>query len=152
MNKGRIAQFSVLASMLVLASSGQVPKFKVLVLDALDGKPQAGVKVEYFCEGKGRSPQDEVKTGSDGITEVPYKWGDGAENITVDVPGESKEECGGVGILRIGDILSRGVISEPTGAGGIWCPSKQRRKFGPVPGLVTVFVKKPTRWQSHVAG
>jgi hypothetical protein len=152
MRRKRIAQFAVVTSMLTLSASGQTLKFKVLVLDALDGKPQAGVSVRYFCEGNGWTPLDEVKTGSNGLTEVPYKCEDGAENITVEVPGETKEECGGVGVLRIGDILTRGIISEPTGAGGIWCPNKQRRKLKPVPGQVTVFVKKPTWWQSHVAG
>jgi len=36
--------------------------------------------------------------------------------------------------------------------GNIWCPRQISRKLKPVPGHVTTFLKKPTWWQSHVAG
>jgi hypothetical protein len=142
----------VLLSTLTTIAGAQSSNFNVLVLDALDGKPQSGAIVRYFCEGLGWNPQNEAKTGLNGIAEVPYQCQEGLENITVDVPGEAKGECGGLGALKLSDILAKGIISEPNGAGGYWCPTKQRHKLKPVPGQVTVFVKKPTWWQSHVAG
>lgn len=152
MNLRRLLEVAVLLGMYTTVSPGQTSEFRVLVLDALNGKPQVGVGVRYFCEGHGWPPQNEVRTGQDGQAEVPYECQEGTEQITIDVPGEGKEECGGLGTLKLSDILTKGIISEPNGPGGIWCPSKQRRKLKPVPGQVTVFVKRPTWWQSHVAG
>jgi hypothetical protein len=130
----------------------QTPKFKVLVLDALDGKPQPGVVITSFCEGIGFSSFHEFKTASDGIADVIYYCDEGHEEIDVEVPGEAKGECGGLGALTLTDILTKGIISVPNGAGNYWCPTKQRRKLKPVPGQIIIFVKKPTWWQSHVAG
>jgi hypothetical protein len=138
-----------------LLSAGQTPTFKVLVLDALNGKPQPGVSVEYFCPGQGWKRPPEVKTGPDGAAEVPYACKDGEEALNVFPPGDkgAKEECGGgPPEMKLSDIMTTGIISEPTADGNIWCPAKQRRKLKPVPGQVTIFVKKPTWWQSHIAG
>ena len=122
-------------------AAGQTSSFKVLVLDALNGKPQSGVIIRYFCEGLGWNPKDEVRTGLDGIAEVPYPCREGTEQFDVDVPGGAKGECGGVGRLKLTDILSKGIISEPNRAGAyFWCPTMQRSKLKPVPGQVTVFV------------
>ena len=90
-------------------SAGQTLKFKVLVLDALDGKPQIGVEVTSFCEGVGYIPHNEVKSGSDGVAEEAYQCKEGAEQITVDVPGEAKGECGGLGALKLSN-MSRWII------------------------------------------
>jgi hypothetical protein len=129
----------------------QAPTFRVLVLDALNGEPQPQVEVDYFCEGQGFKGES-AKTGLDGKAEIPYKCkGEARIEISL-IPLGNKDECGGVDALEIGDILTNGFISEPTGAGNDWCPNKQRRKLHSVPGQVTVFVKKPTWWQAHVAG
>lgn len=122
-------------------AAGQTSSFKVLVLDALNGKPQSGFVVRYFCDGLGWNSKDEVKTGSDGIAEVPYQCQEGTEQFNVGVPGGAKAECGELGSLRLSDILNKGIISEPQGPGAyFWCPSMQRSKVKPVPGQVTVFV------------
>jgi hypothetical protein len=137
-----------------IPSVAQAPTFKVLVLDALNGKPQPGVRVEYFCPGQGLKPAPEVKTGSDGVAEVPYVCKEG-EEVNVFPPGDraAKEQCGGgPANMKLSDIMTTGIISEPTADGNIWCPAKQRRKLKPVPGQVTIFVKKPTWYQSHIAG
>ena len=141
----------VFATLLPLSVAAQVPTFHVLVLDALNGRPQAQVKVNYFCEALG-SKRDSVKTGVDGKAEIPFECANGARIEIWLIPPGDKDECGGVEPLKIGDILTAGFISEPNGAGNDWCPNKQRRKLHPVPGQVTVFVKKPTWWQAHVAG
>jgi hypothetical protein len=136
-------------------SSAQTPTFKVLVLDALNGKPQPGVSVEYVCPGQGLKRAPEVKTGSDGLAEIPYACKDGQEELNVFPPGNNgaKEQCGGgPAQMKLSNIMTTGIISEPSADGNIWCPAKQRRKLKPVPGQVTIFVKKPTWWQSHIAG
>jgi len=154
----------VVCSMTAVAYTGstaaqeQRKTFKVLVLDALDGKPQSNVSVTYFCEGQGYKPDQEIKTGIDGSAEIPYQCEAGTR-IEISVippenskPAKTKEECGSVQAMTIEQILATGLISEPTGAGNIWCPNKQRSKLKAMPGQITVFVKKPTWWQRHVAG
>jgi hypothetical protein len=134
--------------------------FKVLVLDALNGKPQTNVRVDYFCEGQvGRSlnsPMQSILTGSDGVAQVPFGCRNGARiELSVLPPGNdeySKEECGGLEPEPFDKIMANGFISDPSGAGNIWCPRKVSRKLKPVPGEVIIFVKKPTWWQVHVAG
>jgi hypothetical protein len=54
--------------------------------------------------------------------------------------------------MKLNDVVSAGFLSKPDAAGGIWCPTKISRTLKPVPGQVIMFVKKPTWWQSHVAG
>ncbi|HEY4356769.1 MAG TPA: hypothetical protein VGN16_13550 [Acidobacteriaceae bacterium] len=148
-----IAISCLLFGNLPVVAQGQSLKFNVLVLDALDGKPEANVEIGYFCEGKGWNPQTSVKTGLNGKAEVPYPCEGGTRiEIRLQVPGGKKEECGGVGPLDISYVLSHGFLSPPNGAGGLWCPTRQSRKLSAVPGQITVFIKKPTWWQSHVAG
>jgi hypothetical protein len=67
-------------------------------------------------------------------------------------PPNKKEQCGGDAGMTFNDVASGGFVSKPDSAGGIWCPTKVSRTLKPVPGQVTIFVKKPTWWQSHVAG
>jgi 5-hydroxyisourate hydrolase-like protein (transthyretin family) len=133
-------------------------EIKVLVLDALDGKPQVKVIVQYSCEGQSWSPANEVSTGDDGKAEVPFKCGkEGRIGFSVFAPDwehseYAKSECGGLGAKTLEEILLTGFISDPSGAGNIWCPRKISRTLKPVPGQVTIFMKKPTWWQVHVAG
>jgi hypothetical protein len=153
MSSPAILRLLFVVGTLSAGAAGQTPTFRVLVLDALDGKPQAEIKVDYFCEGQGWNPQDSVTTGPDGVAVVPYRCNGGRQEVSVIAPSPvKKEECGGLDATQWSDIVTTGVISDPSGAGSIWCPRKISRKLKPVPGQVTIFIKKPTWWQSHVAG
>jgi len=125
---------------------------QVLVLDALDGKPQANVEVEYFCtRPQNNSTHKRTPTNNEGLAKISNPCSD-KEEIGISIyPPDKKEQCG-VGPIAFKDILSVGVVSKPDAAGGIWCPTKVSRTLKPVPGQVIMFVKKPTWWQSHVAG
>jgi hypothetical protein len=125
---------------------------KVLVLDALDGKPQANVGVEYFCtRPQHNSEHKKAQTGNDGFTTFSNPCS-AEEEIEISIyPPNKKEQCG-VGPVTLKEILSAGVVAQPDAAGGIWCPAKVSKTLKPVPGQVIMFVKKPTWWQSHVAG
>lgn len=123
-----------------IAAQEPARTFKVLVLDALDGKPQSQVSVNYSCEGQGYKRDQEVKTVGDGSAEIPYRCKAG---IRIEIslfppensnPAKTKEECGTVEPMTIEQIVATGLISEPTGAGNIWCPDKQRRRLKAIPG------------------
>ena len=126
---------------------------KVLVLDALDGKPQANVKVESLCVGSpSNSWGKSALTNDMGVATISYTC-NGKQKIEISVyPPNKKEQCGDDVNTSLDDITSMGFISNPSAAGGIWCPTKVSKTLKPVPGQITVFVKKPTWWQSHVAG
>jgi hypothetical protein len=126
---------------------------KVLVLDALDGKPQANVKVTSLCAGPpGNYSGKSAITNDKGIATVSYTCND-KQVIEIGVfPPNKKEQCGDDVNTNFSDITSVGFISNPSAAGGIWCPTKVSRTLKPVPGQVIMFIKKPTWWQSHIAG
>jgi hypothetical protein len=128
------------------------PTFRVLVLDALDGKPQAGVHVWYLCNEIPHGTNDYVVTDKTGVADLPFSCSTDNKIELDAVPKIGKEGCGGGVAATLEEIKSIGVISDPTSAGDIWCPNKISRKLTAVPGQVTLFVKKPTWWQSHVAG
>jgi hypothetical protein len=125
---------------------------QVLVLDALDGKPQANVGVEYFCtRTQHNSAHKKAMTNDKGLAKLSSLCRV-EEEIEISIyPPNKKEQCG-VGPLTLKEILSVGVVTQPDADGGIWCPAKVSRALKSVPGQVTMFVKKPTWWQSHVAG
>jgi hypothetical protein len=128
----------------------------VLVLDALNGKPQANVEVEYFCTGPPRnSAPNRFTTNNEGIAKISNLCND-KQKLEISVyPPNKKEQCGDDAITIFNDAASVGFISDPSAAGGIgemWCPTKVSKTLKPVPGQVIMFVKKPTWWQSHVAG
>jgi hypothetical protein len=125
----------------------------VLVLDALDGKPQANVKVLSLCAGPPRNFWGKsVFTSDNGIATISYRCND-KQAIEIEVlPPNRKEQCGDDVKVNFKDAMSVGFISNPSAAGGIWCPTKVSKSLKPVPGQVIIFVKKPTWWQSHVAG
>jgi hypothetical protein len=126
---------------------------KVLVLDALDGRPEANVSVGYLCDEIPHSTNTQSTTDAAGIAFVPYTCTPGTKLELDAVPNSVKKEgCGGGVSATFEEIRSKGVIGAPDSAGGIWCPTKISRKLAPVPGQVIMFVKKPTWWQSHVAG
>lgn len=129
-----------------------MPSVRVLVLDALDGKPQAGVNVDYLCDEIPHSTTTKEITDKTGTAEVPFSCRPGNKIELFAVPNNRKEGCGGGVAATLQEIESVGVISKPDSDGGIWCPTKISRKLKAVPGQVTLFVKKPTWWQSHVAG
>jgi hypothetical protein len=126
---------------------------KVLVLDALDGKPQANVKVEYFCAGPPRNSTSKTTlTNNEGLASVSILCSD-KQKIDISVyPPDEKEQCGDDAVMNFDDVVLVGFLSKPDSAGGIWCPTRVSRTLKPVPGQVIMFIKKPTWWQSHVAG
>jgi hypothetical protein len=137
---------------LLSSTASDSPTVKVLVLDALDGKPQAGVDVDYVCDEIPHALPHPVITDSAGVAEVPYSCRSEGKIELQAVPKGQKEGCGGGVAATIEDIKSTGVIGKPNSDGGIWCPDKVSRKLKPMPGQVILFIKKPTWWQSHIAG
>lgn len=142
----------VMAMFSPLQTEAETPDIHVLVLDALNGKPQANVEVEYFCtRPQHNSEHKKAITNDVGLATLPNPCS-AEEDIEISVyPPNKKEQCG-EGTTTLKEILSAGVVSQPDAAGGIWCPTKVSKKLKPVPGQVVIFVKKPTWWQSHVAG
>jgi hypothetical protein len=143
----------MMAGMLSSQMSAMAQDLKVLVLDALNGKPQANVKVEYFCSNPRLLHNSEHKTtatNNEGLAAFPNPCSD-EEEIEMAVYPPEKEECG-VGPVTLKKILSVGFVAKPDSDGGIWCPTKVSRTLKPLPGQVVLFVKKPTWWQSHIAG
>jgi hypothetical protein len=129
---------------------------QVLVLDALNGKPQANVKVEYSCVGPPRnSASKRTITDNDGFAKISNFCSE-KQQVEISVyPPNKKEQCGDDTIMNFSDVLLMGFVSKPDsagGLGGIGCPTKVSGKLKPVPGQVIIFVKKPTWLQSHVAG
>ena len=142
----------VIASMLSTVGSSDAATIRVLVLDALDGKAQAEVKVGYLCDEIPHTTNYAI-TNNDGIAEVPFSCQPGKKIVLWAVPKTPKKEgCGDGAAATLNEIEVVGVISKPDSDGGIWCPTKISQKLTAVPGQVTLFVKKPTWWQSHVAG
>lgn len=124
---------------------------RVLVLQAVDGKPQGNVVVEYFCtRPQHNSGHQRVRTSNDGSATFLNPCSDGEEIEISIYPPDKKEQCG-VGPVTLKEILSVGVVAKPDADGGIGCPTKVSKTLKPVPGQITMFVKKPTWWQSHVA-
>ena len=150
---------TILAICCAMLSSAQVaprvsdsPSFQVLVLDALNGKPQANVTIPYLCDEIPHSLTTQATTDAKGVAVIPYTCKSGNKIELDAVPGIGKEGCGGGVDATLEEIMSNGIVSHPDSAGGIWCPTKISRKLTSVPGQVILFVKKPTWWQSHIAG
>ena len=142
-----------------MSSSAQVAprvddsaSFRVLVLDALSGKPQANVTIPYLCDEIPHSITTKATTDAKGVAVVPYTCKPGNKIELDAVPKIGKEGCGGGVKATLEEIMSNGIVAHPDSDGGIWCPTKISRKLTPVPGQVMLFVKKPTWWQSHIAG
>lgn len=139
----------------VIPVAAQVPTgdVRVLVLDALTGKPQQNVSVRYLCTSPGHnSGSKESLTGPDGFATFAYPCGSEERMDIRLIPPDPKEECGDLPLLTFKEIISTGVVARPDAAGNIWCPTKVSSTLKPLPGQVIMFVKKPTWWQSHVAG
>jgi hypothetical protein len=149
----------ILAICYAVTSSAQVSpriadsaSFRVLVLDALSGKPQANVTIPYLCDEIPHSITTKATTDANGVAAVPYACKPG-NRIELDaVPKIGKEGCGSGVKATLAEIMSNGIVAHPDADGGIWCPTKISHKLTPVPGQVILFVKKPTWWQSHIAG
>ncbi len=148
---GEMACFLLFATPETLA--GQMLTFHVLVLDALDGKPQPNVKIEPLCAGLPSNFSEETALTDDrGIATISYTCGEKQKIEIAVFPPNKKEQCGGDAGMTFNDVVSMGFLSKPDSDGGIWCPTKVSKKLKPVPGQAIIFVKKPTWWQSHVAG
>jgi len=133
--------------------AAQTPTFHVLVLDALDGKPQANVEIQPLCTGPpGNFSKERAMTNDKGIAAISYACGEKQKIEIAVFPPDKKEQCGDDAAMTFDDVSSAGFLSKPDSAGGIWCPAKVSKKLKPVPGQAIIFVKKPTWWQSHVAG
>ena len=126
-------------------------EMKVLVLDASSGNPQSGVKIQYFCTSPSlNSPNSApVFTKSSGYANVPITCNDNEKVELIVLPPDPKEQCGELPPLSIKEISSTGVLANPGAAGNIWCSDKIRKKMKPTPGQITLFVKRPTWFQSH---
>jgi hypothetical protein len=156
----RIVALSLLIILSGLHASAQTKQdtslIRVLVLDALNGKPQPNVDVQYFCSPIGpgglNSSTESATTGSDGLIGISSRCSS-TEKLEISVlPRLPKEQCGTLEPVALHDVLTTGVIAKPDSAGNIWCPDKVSKKLKAQPGVVIMFVKKPTWWQSHIAG
>lgn len=110
------------------------PNVKVLVLDALNGKPQAGVTVLYLCDEIPHSVTTQVTTDVAGFAVVPYTCKSGSKIELNAVPKIGKEGCGSGVDATLEEIMATGIVAHPDSAGGIWCPTRISRKLSPVPG------------------
>ena len=143
----------LLFACMILFSRGMTAQdLHVLVLDALDGKPQANVEIEYFCtRPQHNSAHKRALTNNEGLAKFSNPCNADEEIEIAIYPPNKKEQCG-VGPVTLKEILSVGVVAQPDASGGIRCPTKVSKTLKPVPGQVTMFVKKPTWWQSHFGG
>src|SRR5579863_4584128 len=104
---------SLIVGTLFFQSELQSQELKVLVLDALNGAPQANVKVEPFCAGPplnffGKS----AFTDDKGIATISYVCNE-TQVIEIEVfPPIKKEQCGGGAPLSFHDISSVGFVSK----------------------------------------
>lgn len=144
----------VLALLSAIQTPAQAPPVttNVLVLDALSGKPEPNASVLYLCDEVPHATNLRAKTDASGAVQIPYRCSSGTRLELDVVPMIGKEGCGGGVKATLEEIQAKGLIADPSSAGGIWCPAKVSRKLAPHPGEVILFVKKPTWWQSHVAG
>jgi len=148
----------ILIVVLFLNGTSIAQNFNILVLDALNGKPQEGVNVDYSCEGRHGASTDELTTNKNGIAEIPFLCGStGRVELSVFAKdwhhnAYAKSQCGDLEPLTLKEIQAAGIVSNPSADGNIWCPTKISKKLKPVPGQVTLFIEKPTWWQVHVAG
>jgi hypothetical protein len=156
MRFARCLYWFLIAGMLSSQSKVMAQDLKVLVLDALNGKPQAGVQVHYICTGKipptSSKSVKPVFTNTEGLAEITNICSTEEEIELSIFPPEPKEQCGETDPFTFRELSSVGIVSKPDSDGGIRCPSEVSKKLKHVPGQVIVFVKKPTWWQSHVAG
>jgi len=151
MNLANLLQAFIVIAALSPSVAG-FPNMTVLVLDALDGKPQADVVVHYSCDEIPHSLTTQATTNASGVADVLYSCKLGHKMEFWVAPKNNKEGCGEGVAATAEEILSTGVIGRPDSGGGIRCPTKISGKITPVSGQVTMVVKKPTWWQAHVAG
>jgi len=140
-----------LTSLFLSAGILEAQNFKVLVLDAVSGKPQEKMQVNFFCQdGKRNYPVEEDDTDSEGVVTLFYACKGKEAKIVIDVAGLPKEQCGGSAVeATFEEISLKGIIHAPDAAGEMHCTTKISRKLKPVPGQVVIFVKKPSWAQSH---
>lgn len=144
-----ILNILLLATVALIAGDLQAQNFKVLVLDAVSGKPQSNIRVHFYCRDSRRNySMEEDDTNSEGVSIIPYTCK--GEDPRTFLTGLPKEQCGTSEIVAtIEEISSKGIISAPDAAGEMHCTMKISSKLKPVPGQVIIFVKKPSWAQSH---
>jgi hypothetical protein len=140
-----------LRSAKAIAGDLEPQSFKVLVLDAVSGKPQEKMQVNFYCRESGRNqPAEEDDTDWEGVVVIPYTCKGESPSVVIDVTGLPKEQCGSSEIAAtIEEISSKGIISAPDAAGEMHCPTKISGKLKPLPWQVIIFVKKPSWFQAH---
>ena len=154
MKVSKLFLFMMLFCVFLTSASVAAQKIKVLVLGAVNGKPYEGIEIYSLCDDGGSGTSTlKTKTDVNGLAEIPFRCASGVKfKVSTYIEGDKLSECGEMEGQTLQKILEVGFISDPRGAGGIWCPAKISKKLKPVPGEVILFVKKPTWWQSHVAG
>ena len=147
------ALFEILlvSTLFVFSRDLEAQSFKVLVLDAVSGKPQRNIQVHFYCRDAMRNYAiEEDDTDSEGAVIIPYTCKGEDPSIVSFLTGLPKEQCGSSEVVAtIKEIFSAGIISAPDAAGEMQCTTKISGKLKPVPGQVIIIVKKPSWWQSH---
>ena len=79
-----------------IAGDLEAQSFKVLVLDAVSGKPQSNVQVHFSCQDSRRNYSiEEDDTDSEGVVIIPYTCKGEDPKIASFVTALPREECGG---------------------------------------------------------
>jgi hypothetical protein len=88
-------------------------ELQIRVLDALDGKPQANVEVEYFCtRTQHNSEHKSALTNNDGLAKISNPCS-AEEEIAISIyPPNKKKQCG-VGPITLKEVLSVGAVAKP---------------------------------------
>src|SRR5436853_2428280 len=85
-----------------IAGDLEAQSFKVLVLDAVSGKPQENVQVHFFCRDSRRNYSiEEDDTDWEGIVTIGYTCNGEDPQIVIFVTDLPKEECGGEVVATI---------------------------------------------------
>jgi len=150
----KVAAVVALSCIVAACASMEAQKIKVRVLGALNGKPYEGIEIYSLCEDSGSySSTQRTKTDANGLAEILFSCEKGMKfKVSTYLEGDKLSECGEMEGQTLQELLEVGFISDPRAAGGIWCPAKISRRMKPIPGEIILFVKRPTWWQSHVAG
>lgn len=142
---------TILITTILITTAASAQEVRVLVLDALNGKPQSGAKVYSQCEGALHTSEVDLDvTDATGSAIIEWHCAEDERLILWSIA-PPKEQCGDPDSLTVRRIASVGYVARPDGL-GMSCPTKIGRRLKPVPGQVILFIKKPTWWQAHFGG
>src|SRR5882762_2049831 len=96
---------------------------RVLVLDAVNGKPQRGAEVHHYCQTYTRNifPVASDTTNTHGIAIVSYSCKENQKMVFF-VTALPKDECADLGAVTFRQISGEGIVSSPDGEGEMQCP------------------------------